>query len=103
MKPKPVLGTTSTYKPATGAATGSTASIAGAPNQIDPTKITASKATYDPIYANANRAQVADAPAEPKGPGGPTTQFTIKNDLTGLSSSMRDAFLLGAQNTAYGR
>ena len=99
VKPKPVLGITSTTKPATG----STASIAGAPNQIDPTKITASKATYDPIYANANKSQIADAPAEPKGPGGPTTQFTIQNDLTGLSSSMRDAFLLGAQNTAYGR
>ena len=61
VKHKPVLGITSTTKPATGAAKGSTASIAGAPNQLDPTRITASKATTDPIYAHASRPQITDA------------------------------------------
>ena len=96
VKPKPVLGITATTKPATGAATGSTASIAGAPNQIDPTKITASKDTNDPIYAHANKApgQKEDKPktAEPKGTAG---QLTIKHDFSGLSSSMYAAYKYG--------
>ena len=61
VKPKPVIGISSTStNPATGAATGATASIAGAPNRLDPTKITASKDTNDPIYANANRQHLGD-------------------------------------------
>ena len=100
VKPKPVLGITSTAKPVAGTTAPSGAS-SGSSTKIDITKITSAKDTNDPLYANANKApgQVEDAQAQPKGT---SNQLTIKHDFSGLSSSMYAAYKYGLSEKALG-
>ena len=76
VKPKPVIGITSTTtKPTTTTGTSGASSISS--NKIDITKITSAKDANDPLYANANKApgQIEDQrkTAEPKGTSGQLT------------------------------